>query len=132
MPERKFSEMLTQSLQNINVLVDSSKVMGTPVKISEDKTLIPITKITFGFGVGGSEFETKNNKIVANNLIEDNDSFPYGGGTLGGVNILPIGFLLIDDNSAKIISVEPSETLFDKLLDLFITTIKKTKQKPKD
>jgi len=132
MPERKFSEMLTQSLQNINVLVDSSKVMGTPVKISEDKTLIPITKITFGFGVGGSEFETKNNKIIANNLIEDNDSFPYGGGTLGGVNILPIGFLLIDDNSAKIISVEPSETLFDKLLDLFILTMKKAKQKPKE
>lgn len=132
MVERKFNEMLSQSLTNLNLLVDSSKVMGTPVHLSPTKTLIPLSRISFGFGVGGSEFEGKNSKLVTNNLIETDNSLPFGGGTLGGVNISPIAFLLIDDNSTQIIKVEEGESLFDKLLDLFITAIKKSKQKTKD
>ena len=132
MKEHKFNAMLGQSLQSINMLVDSSKVVGTPVKVYENRTLIPLSRISFGFGVGGSEFETKNNKIITNNLVENEDELPFGGGTLGGVNISPIAFILIDNESAQILRVEQGDTLFDKLLELFINAIKKSKQKNKE
>ena len=99
----------------------------------ENKIIIPLSKITFGFGVGGSEFVTEKGKIIANNLLENDVSdYPFGGGTLGGVNISPIAFLMIDGKDNKIIRVEQNDTLFDKLLDLVLSLTKKKTQKNKE
>ena len=130
MGQKNINEMVSSSLQNLNLLVDSSKVIGTPLPIDDNKIIIPLSKITFGFGVGGSEFVTDKGKIIANNLIEnDYSDYPFGGGTLGGVNIAPIAFLMIDGNENKIIRVEQSDTLFDKLLDIVLSIMKKQKNK---
>ena len=130
MGQRDINEMLSNSLQNLNILVDSSKVIGTPLHIDENKIIIPLSKITFGFGVGGSEFVTEKGKIIANNLLENDVSdYPFGGGTLGGVNISPIAFLMIDGKDNKIIRVEQNDTLFDKLLDLVLSLTKKKTHK---
>ena len=123
MPERQINEMLTKSLQNLNFLIDSSKVVGKPISLDDGKMIIPISKITFGFGVGGSEFSTKKDKIITNNLIES-EEYPFGGGTLGGVNVVPIAFIIIDNNSQKMIKVEQNDNLFDRVLDLIIAFLK--------
>lgn len=128
MGEKNINEMLSNSLQKLNLLVDSSKVIGTPLNIGDNKVIIPLSKITFGFGVGGSEFITEKGKIISNNLIDDSFDYPFGGGTLGGVNIVPIAFLMIDGNDNKVIRVEHSDTLFDKLLDLMLSISKKKKE----
>ena len=104
-----------------------SELMGITIhnlpsglKIDEERIIIPLSKITFGFGVGGSEFSTKNEKIISNNLIENDSNYPFGGGTIGGVNIIPIAFLMIEKDNSKIIRVENDDTLFNKLLELFL------------
>ena len=127
MPERQINEMLTKSLQNLNFLIDSSKVVGKPISLDDGKMIIPISKITFGFGVGGSEFSTKKDKIITNNLIES-EEYPFGGGTLGGVNVVPIAFIIIDNNSQKLIKVEQNDNLFDRVLDLIIAFLKKNNE----
>ena len=95
-------------------------MIGSPLKIDEERIIIPLSKITFGFGVGGSEFSSKNEKIISNNLIENDSNYPFGGGTIGGVNIIPIAFLMIEKDNSKIIRVENDDTLFNKLLELFL------------
>ena len=132
MPQREINEMLSQSLQNLNLLVDSSKVVGEPLHIDENRIIIPLSKVSFGFGVGGSEFATEKGKIVTNNLIDPSPDFPFGGGTIGGVNISPIAFLMIDRNNSQIIRVEQGDTLFDKVFDLAIAFLKKNHQKNKE
>lgn len=127
MPEKQINEMLTKSLQNLNFLIDSSKVVGKPISLDDGKMIIPLSKITFGFGVGGSEFSAKKDKIITNNLIE-NEEYPFGGGTLGGVNVVPIAFIIIDNNSQKMIKVEQNDNLFDKVLDLAIAFLKKNNE----
>ena len=127
MPERQINEMLTKSLQNLNFLIDSSKVVGKPISLDDGKMIIPLSKITFGFGVGGSEFSAKKDKIITNNLIE-NEEYPFGGGTLGGVNVVPIAFIIIDNNSQKMIKVEQNDNLFDKVLELAIAFLKKNNE----
>lgn len=129
MAQREINQMLSSSLQNLNLLVDSSKVVGTPLHIDEERIIIPLSKITFGFGVGGSEFSTEKGQIINNNLLENNDNYPFGGGTLGGVNISPIAFLMIEKDSSKIIRVEQGDTLFDKLIDIFIAFMNKNHKK---
>jgi sporulation protein YtfJ len=127
MPEKQINEMLTKSLQNLNFLIDSSKVVGKPISLDDGKMIIPLSKITFGFGVGGSEFSTKKDKIITNNLIES-EEYPFGGGTLGGVNVVPIAFIIIDNNSQKMIKVEQNDNLFDRVLDLIIAFLKKNNE----
>lgn len=130
MAQREINQMLSSSLQNLNLLVDSSKVVGTPLHIDEERIIIPLSKITFGFGVGGSEFSTEKGQIINNNnLLENNDNYPFGGGTLGGVNISPIAFLMIEKDSSRIIRVEQGDTLFDKLIDIFIAFMNKNHKK---
>ena len=120
MSQRDINEMLSNSLQNLNLIIDSSKVIGSPLKIDEERIIIPLSKITVGFGGGGSEFSSKNEKIISNNLIENDSNYPFGGGTIGGVNIIPIAFLMIEKDNSKIIRVENDDTLFNKLLELFL------------
>ena len=55
--KRPINEMLTSSLDSLSSLVDTSKIIGKPIEVGEDKFIIPISKVTLGFGVGGSEFE---------------------------------------------------------------------------
>lgn len=128
MAERQMNEMLSKSLQNLNLLVDSSKVVGTPVTIDQNRILIPISKISFGFGVGGSEFATEKGKVVVNNLLDSSSEYPFGGGTIGGVNISPIGFIVLDQERYQMIRVEQGDTLFEKLFDLFLAVMKKKKK----
>ena len=53
MSQRDINEMLSNSLQNLNLIIDSSKVIGSPLKIDEERIIIPLSKITVCFGVGG-------------------------------------------------------------------------------
>ena len=56
MKENPINKLLDVSLNNINRLVDVSKVIGQPIRVDEDKIVITVSKVTFGFCAGGSEF----------------------------------------------------------------------------
>ena len=65
-------DYIKSSLQNISYFLDSSKVMGKPIEINSETIVVPITKVTFGFGTGGSEFGSPT--IVQNSLSYEIDS----------------------------------------------------------
>ena len=60
--KRPINELFESSLENVGVLMDASKIVGNPIKIDESTIIIPISKITMGFGIGGSEFKSKEDK----------------------------------------------------------------------
>jgi len=80
-------------------MVDVNTIVGTPIQTPDGVTLIPISKLTFGFTAGGSEFATKNQQPTAPNA--------FGGGSGAGVNITPVAFLVVRGENAKILSVSP-------------------------
>lgn len=99
-------DYVKSSLQNISYFLDSSKVMGKPIEINSETIVVPITKVTFGFGTGGSEFGSPT--IVQNSLSYeiDSDLYPYGGGSVGGFAIRPEAFLIISKKEAKIVKMD--------------------------
>lgn len=127
--KRPINEMLHSSLESLSNLIDSSKVIGKPIQIGEDKIVVPISKVTLGFGVGGSEFNVSNkkNKKLKNELsFEVSDElYPYGGGQLGGMSIVPEAFLIVSNNKSEIIYFDKNPSLFAKTLDLIKDIIKK-------
>lgn len=127
--KRPINEMLNSSLESLSNLIDSSKVIGKPIQISEDKIVVPISKVTLGFGVGGSEFNVSNkkNKKLKNELsFEVSDElYPYGGGQLGGMSIVPEAFLIVSNNKSEIVYFDKNPSLFLKTIDLIKDIIKK-------
>ena len=100
MEEKKhpITDLMSTTMQKIREMVDVNTIIGQPVQ-AEGMTLIPISKLSFGFASGGSDFAAKNQKPDANNA--------FGGGSGAGVNISPVAFLIVKEDSVKLLPVNP-------------------------
>jgi sporulation protein YtfJ len=126
--KRPINEMLTSSLDSLSSLVDTSKIIGKPIEVGEDKFIIPISKVTLGFGVGGSEFEINKKDRKNNNELSfeiNEEIYPYGGGELGGMSLNPEAFLIVSKEKSEIIYFDKNPTIFSKTLDLIKEVLKK-------
>lgn len=117
MRQNPINDLLDISLENITKMVDVSKIVGQPIRVDEDNIVIPISKVVFGFGAGGSEFSTKQTGKAYDIELSD-ELYPFGGGSGGGINISPVAFLRVNDGKMEVMSVEKNPTLTEKLLEV--------------
>ena len=103
MKEHPINEILKTSLENIDELVNTNKAFGEPIILPNDVIVIPVSKVIYGYGVGGSQF----NKKPGNAKIEmAEEIYPFGGGSGGGVTINPTALIIIKDGNIKMLSIE--------------------------
>ena len=95
MSEHPISDLVTSAMQSIREMVDVNTIIGNPIETADGATIIPISRVGFGFGAGGSEFAAKKEKP---------DSL-FGGGSGAGVSITPVGFLVVSGGDVKMIPV---------------------------
>ena len=116
--------LIDNTLKNIKNMVDVNTIIGEPMKAGEDITIIPVSRVAFGFGSGGSVFG-ENEKTKEQN---------FGGGVGGGVTISPVAFLIVSKGSVKMINVDqasPLDRLVDMAPDVFEKIISKFDKAPK-
>ena len=87
--------MLENTIAKIREMVDVNSVIGTPITTPDGVTIIPVSKVSVGFGGGGSDFSKKN----------PNAELPFGGGVGGGVKVNPIAFLIVKDGNVRMLPV---------------------------
>ena len=110
---QKLPEMLENSFAKIKEMIDSNSVVGEPIVTADGVTIIPISKISVGFGGGGSDFATKNSQSDA-----------FGGGVGGGVKVTPIAFLVIKEGNVRMIPVAvPASSTADRIVELIPDTL---------
>jgi sporulation protein YtfJ len=103
--------MMTSSMSKIRDLIDVNTVIGTPIQTPDGVTIIPVTKVSIGFGGGGTDFATKNYPANRDNA--------FGGGAGTGINIIPIAFLIIRGESVRMLPVaEPASTSVDRIIEM--------------
>lgn len=102
--------MVENTLAKIKEMIDANTVVGSPITTPEGVTILPISKISIGFAGGGSDFVSKN----ANKF--DN---PFGGGTGAGVNITPVAFLVIREDSVRMLPIAaPVSNTADRVVEM--------------
>ena len=102
--------MLENTIAKIREMVDVNSVVGDPIVTADGVTIIPISKVSVGFGGGGSDFVSKNVNHQEN---------PFGGGAGGGVKVTPIAFLIIKEGSVRMLPVAtPANTTADRLVEM--------------
>ena len=112
---QKLPNMLESTIQKIREMVDVNSVIGEPITTADGVTIIPVSKVSVGFGGGGSDFV--NNKGGEN---------PFGGGVGGGVKVTPICFLIIKDGNVRMMPVAaPANTTADRIVEMVPDTIDK-------
>ena len=124
MKEQSASGILGTTIEKIRDLVDVSTIIGDPMYLEGGMTIIPVSKVTYGFASGGSDFPSKTNAQL------------LGGGGGAGVTITPVAFLIVSDgevtlkhitaydNAAeRVVNLVPE--MFDKVTSVVNKTIKK-------
>lgn len=105
------SEMMTNSMAKIRDMIDVNTVIGDPITTPDGVTLIPITKVSIGYGGGGSDFVTKNYPANRDNA--------FGGGAGAGVTITPMAFVVVRGESVRMLPVaEPASSSIDRIIEL--------------
>ena len=112
---QKLPNMLDNTIQKIREMVDVNSVIGDPISTPDGVTIIPVSKVTVGFGGGGSDFV---NKTGGEN--------PFGGGVGGGMKVTPICFLIIKDGNVRMLPVAvPANTTADRIVEMVPDTLDK-------
>ena len=90
------NEVLQTTMHKIREMVDANTVVGQPIVTQDGVTLIPVSKLSFGFATGGTDFGKPPN--VTKN---------FGGGAGAGVNVIPVAFLIVKDGNVRLLPVAP-------------------------
>ncbi len=116
MEDHPIQGLMKTAMESLKDMVEVNTIVGDPVETPDGNVIIPISKVSFGFAAGGSEFEN----------AEQNDSgggngnknkLPFGGGSGGGVTVQPVAFLVVGQGQIRLLPVD-NNVLLDRLIDM--------------
>lgn len=108
MSERPIEGLMDTTLEKLKQMVDVNTIIGTPITTPDGATIIPVSKVVYGFASGGSEFNSK--KPDSQNL--------FGGGAGAGVTITPLGFISIYNGEVKMLNISAYQDSQDRAVGM--------------
>lgn len=117
--------LMKTTMESIRSMIDVSTVVGDAMETKDGKSIIPISKVSFGFASGGADINAKN---------VSKETYPFGGGSGAGISVKPVAFLVINGNSVKLLPVDQvnsSEKIVEaipQILDMIKSLSKKAKK----
>ncbi len=104
--EHPIQGLMDVTLEKIKTMVDANTVVGDPITTADGTLVLPISKISYGFASGGSDFPSKTTQQL------------FGGGGGAGVTITPVAFLIIHDGNVRMIQLADSAHPADRVIGL--------------
>ena len=104
--EHPIQKLINDAMGKMREIVDSNTVIGTPITTREGTTILPVSKISFGFVSGGTDFANEKQKDL------------FGGAASSGASITPVGFLVIKGDSVKLIQLAENGRAVDRVLNM--------------
>jgi len=103
--------MMNVSMEKIRQMVDTNTVIGNPIRADEHTTIIPVSKVSFGFASGGSDLPTKFQKET------------FGGAGGAGITMEPLAFLVIHDGDVRLIQLSSANSNLNNLIGMVPTAV---------
>ncbi|WP_297634491.1 GerW family sporulation protein [uncultured Clostridium sp.] len=107
--DHPIENLMTSTMENLKDMIDVNTIIGTPVETQDGTCIIPISRVSFGFASGGSEFDSPNKTT-------SNTEYPFAGGSGAGVSVKPVSFLVVRKDSVRLLPVEQDST-YDRIVD---------------
>ena len=106
MKEKSANGILSTTIEKVRDLVDVSTIIGDPINLPDGLTIIPVSKVTYGFASGGSDFPSKNNVEL------------FGGAGGAGITINPVAFLVVKDGEVTIKHIVSNDNAVERAVSL--------------
>ncbi|MBP3465784.1 MAG: sporulation protein YtfJ [Angelakisella sp.] len=98
-------ELTESSMKNLQTLIDSNSVIGKEVITPDGTVILPVSRVSFGFGTGGGDLPATQKEL-------------FGGGTGGGVSITPLAFLIVKNGDVKLLQVQSYSNTADRVVGM--------------
>ena len=105
MSEHPIESLMVVTMQKIKEMVDVNTIIGDPITTPDGTVIVPVSKVSYGFASGGSDFPSK----------KDGKNC-FGGGSGAGITINPVGFLTVTNGEVKMIGVGETDGTLDKAI----------------
>lgn len=102
--EKPINELTNAAMSNLRTLVDVNTIIGDPISTSDGITIIPFSKVSFGYGTGGSDLPVSTPE-------------KFAGATGGGVTLQPLGFIIINNGSVEIKQLYTADNTSDRIVN---------------
>lgn len=118
MSEHPIEILMETAMNSIKDMVDVNTIIGEPIETKNGMVIIPISKVSFGFAAGGSEFKGETVDEYKRREKEEEVQYrlPFGGGSGAGISINPVAFVVVTKESIKVLPIEHTSAI-DKLMD---------------
>ena len=103
--EHPIGKLMQTTLENIKDMVDVNTVIGDPIAAPAGVTVIPFSKVSFGFATGGGDYDGKKEDSLAR------ENLPFAGGSGAGVSVQPVGFLVITLDGVRLLPAQNKTAL---------------------
>ena len=120
--EHPIGELMQTAMASIKDMVDVNTVVGAPVESSSGTTIIPISKVSFGYVTAGGDLTTQEKPRRAPEPVD----FPFAGGSGAGVSVQPVGFLVVNGDSVRMLPAT-CHTVADRMVELIPTVMEDVK-----
>ena len=105
--KNNIGNLMDVTMNRLHDIVDVDTVVGTPITTPDGITIIPVSKVSYAFASGGSDFRVK-----------EHANMGFGGGNGAGVKIDPIGFLVVKEGNVRMVSITPpAATTLDRVIE---------------
>lgn len=101
--------LMQTAMESIKSMVDVNTILGDPVETPDGTVIVPVSRVSFGFAAGGTEYEVEEKR--------EQKTFPFGGGTGAGISVNPVAFLVVGQGQVRLMPVDSNATL-DRLIDM--------------
>lgn len=122
--DTKVKELVSSAIGKIHEMSDADTIIGNPIKADENITIIPVSKISYGFAAGGSDLPSKNEKEL------------FGGGSGAGMSIQPLAFIVVANGEVKLLELgsgnSPANAIVNAVPELFTKIQTMFSKKKKD
>ena len=108
MSQHPIEGMMSTTMQKIKEMVDVNTIIGAPMTTPDGTTIIPVSKVSYGFAAGGTDIPSK--------LTTENKDF-FGGGSGAGISIKPVAFLTVHNGEVKLLNLEEKSTGVEKIIE---------------
>ena len=92
--------LMKTAMESIKGMIDVNTVVGNPVETRDGGTIIPVSRVSFGFAAGGGEYWAR---------PTESHGHPFGGGSGAGVTVHPVGFLVVQNHSVRLLSTDKGD-----------------------
>lgn len=115
MDKHPIENLMTTTMENLRDMIDVNTVIGEPISTQDGSTVVPISRVSFGFVAGGGEYAAQGHTPSA--AAPGGEELPFAGGTGAGVTVSPLGFLVTNREQVRLLPAQCYQPI-DRIIEL--------------